>query len=120
MTPSVKRLEEAFPGKGKELRALLDGSKDPDDYSDVAEWLAKCHNYPSRVERVMCAVNQVIEGYGTEAIFGDNVCWPDLDYVNMGDPYVTTIYYDRIDGCYGVGNWGSWLEWREGQGRIYA
>ena len=118
--PTYVRLEAAFPEKGRELRNIMIGNKGPEDYSDVSDWVRRCHHKPSRVELVMCALNQVLQGHGTEAIFGDDVCWPDLDYVNMGDAYTTTLAYDRIDGNYLLTSWGVWIEWRESQGRIYA
>jgi len=119
MTPSIKTLEKAFPGKGKDLRALLDGSKDPIEYSNVADWVAKCHHDPSRIEQTICAVDQVIDGFGTLAIFGDRVYRPDMEYVDMGDSYTTTIIYDYIDDRYMVTSYGDWIEWRESKGLTY-
>lgn len=118
-SPTYERLEAAFPGKGRELKKVMTGDIDPKEYSDVLDWLEQCHGLPKRVELVMCALNQIIEGHGVEAIFGDRVHWPDLEYVNMGDAYTTTLMYDHIDGNYLLTSYGNWIEWRESTGRIY-
>jgi hypothetical protein len=108
--PTLKELEDAFPGKGDELLKLINGDYDPEQYATVANWIRQCYNRPNDTELVMKAIDEVIEGYGTEAIFGDDPRWPDLEYVNMGDPYVTTIMYDYRTDEYIVGCWGDWLE----------
>jgi hypothetical protein len=33
-----------------------------------------------------------------------------LEYVNMGDPYDTTLIYDLSTGRFYVGAWGDWVE----------
>ncbi|MEO8069943.1 MAG: hypothetical protein ABI652_00960 [Acidobacteriota bacterium] len=51
-------------------------------------------------------VSKILGGSGAEHISdrdGDTV----LSYVNMGDTYTPTIYYD---GNFGVGDYGSWVE----------
>lgn len=117
--PSVKTLDAAFPGKGRELRALLAGNLKPEGYSNVRDWLAKCYHRPSEVELLMAAANQVAGTYGVEAIFGSRVSWPDLEYLNTGDTYTLTLAYDRIRERFVVTSWGDWIEAAERRGRYY-
>lgn len=64
--------------------------------------------------------DEVIKGCGVESLRSENVwdpyyCDITLLYVNMGDPYVTTIWYDTETGVFGLGCWGDWLEtWEAG------
>ena len=119
MLPSKKTLESAFPSKGAELRRLLEGKAKPADYPQTAEWLKQCFNQPSKVEQVMSAANEIIEGFGTEAIFGSRIKWPDFEYVNLGDTYITTLGYDYLTERYVVCSWGDWIERAERNGRHY-
>jgi hypothetical protein len=51
----------------------------------------------------MCAINQVLEGYGIEAVRTSkwkNGFWCDIlcAYVNMGDSYIPTVIHHRKHG----------------------
>lgn len=57
--------------------------------------------------------------FGVEAI-RDECYWVDhywqdivLLYVNTGETYDRTIYYDVIKDIFGLGSWGDWWEWHE-------
>ena len=57
--------------------------------------------------------------YGVEAIrdecyFVDHY-WQNtvLLYLNTGDTYSPTLYYDVIKDIFGIGSWGDWFEWHE-------
>jgi len=116
---SQKRLEAAFPGKGKELRELLTKQRKTTDYKSVRDWISKCYNMPRYQERLEVAVNEVLGGYGSEAIFGGGVR-PAMTYVNMGDTYITTLIYDYRRGSWLISSWGDWIEREERRGRRYA
>ena len=115
---SQKRLEAAFPGKGKELRELLIGDRKTTDYRSVREWVSKCYNRPRYQERLDVAVNEVLEGYGSEAIFAGGLC-PVVTYVNMGDTYAVTLVYDYRRHEWLLTSWGDWIESEERKGRRY-
>jgi hypothetical protein len=60
------------------------------------------------------AANKILEGHGVEAIRGD---WHDNYYcdivglyVNMGDPYIPTVYVDCVERSINVGDWGYFVE----------
>ena len=106
--PSVKTLEEAFPGKGKEIRALMEGGPTM-NYESVIRLELQCYHRHRRCERVMCALNEIIEGHGVESIVPIDSDRPSYDYVNMGDTYATTILM-RDDGKFIVACWGDIVE----------
>lgn len=47
--------------------------------------------------------------FGIERI-GFNETNARCDYVNRGDTYDDTVYYDDASGSYCIGSWGDWLE----------
>lgn len=100
MIPSKKKLEAAFPGKGRLLRKLLDDPK-------------------LDQEQLEHAVNVALDGHGAEAIFGDCVYRPDLVYINLGDTYATTLLYDYTRTRWSIGSWGDWIEAQERRGIRY-
>lgn len=121
MAPSVKLLESNFPDKGFEIRQLIDGKKSTRSYESVRKWLEQCHNEPTLTERRMCALNEILEGHGVEAIFhGSDPMHPDAVYVNMGETYAATILYDYRSGTFKVTSWGDWVEKQERRGRRYG
>ena len=69
--PSIKSLMN-IPGVSKEkaieIRELWEKKRKTRDYESVKSWIAQCHNEPSYMERLMCALNEIIGGYGVEAI----------------------------------------------------
>lgn len=107
--PSLKRLETAFPGKGKELRALLKGEVKTRTYKSVQALEASCYCPPGYVQRLMTAVNEIIEGYGVEGLWrgGHTVV---ADYINMGDTYDTTIVYKHDTDTVLITSYGDFVE----------
>ena len=109
--PSRKTLEAAFPGKGKELRKLIEGDGVyPTDYDSVTSLEGHCFNSPSYSHGLLTAINEIIEGHGIEQIRPkDEDRHPSYDYINMGDTYAVTILL-RSDGRLIVGCWGDIVE----------
>jgi hypothetical protein len=105
MFPSIKTLENAFPGKGKEIRQALTGDLDSilEKYPKVQEWHNRCHHAPMLHELRMAACDEILCGYGVEYEKGIG------SFVNMGDPYVTTII-QRYAGHYVVKCYGDIAE----------
>lgn len=94
--PSVKTLSEITNSveAAKELRKLLE---DNADYMTPWKVLDLCDVH-------------VRNGSGTEHIErGHNEKSPPIDYVNCGDPYVSTLMYVEGRG-YQVGCWGDIVE----------
>jgi len=105
--PSIKTLNKAFPGKGKELRFLIDGGPTR-GYKSVQDWEAQCHHVLPYRERRMCAINEVIEGYGVEYLRAKGK-HPSYEYINMGDTYTTTLLCDE-EGRFCVASIGDIVE----------
>jgi hypothetical protein len=83
--PSLKALEAQWPGKGKSLRAALEG---------------RCP---------LSSADPIIGGHGVEYIpRGHNAKSPAIGYVNMGDTYDTTLL--RTGDTIRIGDWGSIVE----------
>jgi len=86
---------------------------DPDEFDSVKKWISQCYNMPSAEEQRMCAYNEILEGYGTEAIEGpwQNGYWCNIlaTYVNLGDPYIPTIIHHRSKGFI-IACWGDIVE----------
>lgn len=117
----LERLEEAFPGKGQLIVDVIRYETAPQTYATVADLLGTRYCRPNPVELQMLAINEILGGYGVEAIFRDGGrISPDMEYVNMGDPYNATVVYDYIDGKFIVTAWGDWIEHAEKQGRTYS
>lgn len=96
-----------------------------DTFESVQKWVRQCYNEPSLEERQMCALNEVLDGYGVEGLragederYRGNDMWVDdhfwqgvrLEYVNMGDTYTPTIGYDIAKDRFVVTSWGDWYE----------
>ena len=108
--PSIKTLERAFPGKGRELRRLLESPAAVNQNPAVIQWANSCYNEPRMCEKRMCALNDVAECYGVEYVApGHNARSPGFEYLNTGDPYCPTII--RLNsGRYIVSSWGDIVE----------
>lgn len=103
--------------RGAEVQGLIEGTINPQDYQSVEAWVRKCWNMPSASELIMCALNEVLNGYGVEAVRGRYVDRYHQDiqasYVNMGDTYDLTILLDHETGKFVVTCLGDWFERNE-------
>lgn len=109
MLPSVKRLEAAFPGKGKALRALLESEKAVRLNSAAIEHDRRCYHAPSLSALRMIALDDVAKTYGVEAFQDKRGRW--IEYVNVGKLYTPTIVCFP-DGRYRVACVGDVIERR--------
>lgn len=92
--------------QARQVRGLIQGLINPDIFDSVHNWCRQCYNEPSNNEKIIEALNEVIEGYGIESqSYGDDQYF---SYVNMGDTYSATIIYD--DGEYIFTSWGDYIE----------
>ena len=107
--PSRNTLEAAFPGKGKELRNLIDGTVNPAEYDSVIRLCMRVYQHPTHSYMLIVAINEVLEGHGIECIYPRDSKHPSYDYVNMGDSYTPTILL-RNDGKLIVSSWGDIVE----------
>lgn len=115
MSIGLKTLRKFFDEEtAQKIRRMVSGEDDPKDYVSVQNWLAQCHNEPSDEELRMEALNEILEGFGVEAIRGNWVdnyyCDVQATYINMGDTYSLTILRDNELGKYILTSWGDWVE----------
>jgi len=80
-------------------------------FPKTAAWCRQCYNPPSQNELILAALDDVIDGFGTEAIRdpddSDNII---AEYVNTGDTYNGTIVFDHETSEYVLTTWGDWYE----------
>lgn len=113
--PSVKTIEEAFPGKGRILRKLLESSKAVKEHPAAQELERKCYNPPGLAYMRMTALNAEAETFGIEAVWeagtgpGDGFGHPAFEYLNTGDTYSLTLVR-FVGGRYRVASWGDIVE----------
>ena len=128
MIPTIKTLTKYDIPEPKTVRGLMDGSIDPESFVSVhcpgwryaaggGIWhsskttFSQCYNLPNRVELALCAINEVINGFGVEGIPDDYSApagslmnhWNEvygwdsqasISYVNRGDSYAPTIIHN--------------------------
>jgi hypothetical protein len=116
MIPSATTLTFITDTRGAALalRRLLDGRADPLTVSEAAaRWDRQCYHRPGRVALTMEAANELLGGYGVEAVeSADGGVL--FTYVNMGDTYTLTLV--RHAGRYLVASWGDLVERLERRG----
>ncbi len=97
-----------------EILGLIRGTIDPRTYVSVQRWIAQCYNEPDSNALVMCAIDQLLDAHGVEAIHGRDVdrYHGDIvaEYVNQGDTYDSTIIHDNIAGRYRLMSWGDFVD----------
>jgi len=107
--PSRKTLEVAFPGKGGELRNVIDGTVNPAKYDSVIKLCMRAYHHPTYDHMLMTAINEILEGHGIETVRPRYDKRASYDYINMGDTYNATILL-RSDGRLIVASWGDIVE----------
>ncbi len=90
--PSIKKLKEVFGEHAKEAREILECKRSTKSYADVKKWMDQCFNIPPWPERAMCALNQIAEAHGVEALWCEkDYYFPSYEYLNTGDAYTPTV-----------------------------
>lgn len=114
MLPSIKRLNLAFPGKGKELRQALEADrKTLLQHPAGAARLAECYHPPKTYDIRLHVLDAIAETCGVEYISHDQdtvvESW-GIDYLDVGDPYSLTVIRFCGSGLYRVACWGDIVE----------
>ena len=112
--PSVKTLENAFPGKGKALRrALLMTKAELSEHPAGKARIAGCHHLPACYDIRMHVLDAIAECHGVEYVASDKDTFTTalgFDYLNVGDSYVATIIRSCETGNYRVACVGDIVE----------
>jgi hypothetical protein len=113
MLPSIKTLETAFPGHGKELRQALEMKRSQLALHPAgAARIAECYHPPETYDVRLHVLNAIAETCGVEYIAHKKDSFSEscgLDYLNVGDPYIPTIIR-FADGRYRVACYGDIVE----------
>ena len=112
--PSIKKLEQAFPGKGRELRKVLEMKKAELMQHPAGEARCReCYHLPACYDIRLHVLNAVAETCGVEYIASKRDSFIEsygLDYLNVGDPYIPTIVRSCETGNYRVCCYGDIVE----------
>lgn len=90
-----------------QLRSLIKHKLDPAQFESVRKWVASCYNEPALIEQIICAANELMEGFGRETIRSTknwDSFWCDAKfvYINMGDMYVPTLIFNTVSKSFSV------------------
>jgi hypothetical protein len=96
-------LLNASGGQIQTINQILNGTINPETFKSVKNWVSQCFNKPNSDEMKMCAINEVLEGYGIESVRTSkwkNGYWGDIlcTYINIGDYYIPTVIHHRKHG----------------------
>jgi len=108
--PSIKTLTIVAGDRAKEVRELLEKKRRTRDYKSVQELEQRCFLPPDYPYRLMTALNEILEGYGIEAITESGKLSPTWEYINLGDTYTPTIMRHCQTGRIRVSDWGTIVE----------
>lgn len=101
------------PEQVESVRNIIDGVVSPEIYQSVQNLLRQCYNTPRQYDLQMCAIDEILGNYGTEALTGNwqNGYWCDIVavYSNNGDSYAPTLVYHRDHG-FMVCGWADIIE----------
>lgn len=110
----VQYLKVTLEG-ANQIRGVIKNEIKPMTFQSVQDWVKQCHNEPSYHEKKMCALNEILGGYGVEAVQeSGNYQTVPLEYINMGDTYTATICF--YEGAYHFTTWGDAVEYLERKG----
>lgn len=114
MLPSIKTLESAFLGRGKELRKALEmNRRQLAEHPAGAARIAECYHPPKTYDVRMHVLDAIAETCGVEYLegkhdtFTENTGWY---YLNAGETYAPTIVRSCESGSYRVCSWGDLVE----------
>jgi hypothetical protein len=80
------------PEQARQVKGVITGKICTGKFESVNSWVRQCHNEPKLYEKRLCALNEIIGGYGIEAVFPEyDGMVPLFEYINMGESYKSTI-----------------------------
>lgn len=115
---SVKKIMEALNvdrETAKRIRGVVKGTINPENetlFPKTDRWIRQCYHRPDDVSLQLLALNELIEGFGVEAIgtSPDFTSPPPFEYINTGDTYNATIIRDNRKGRFFISTWGDVVE----------
>ncbi len=108
--PSIRTLEEAFPGMGRTLRTLLESPAAVRAHPAAVSLADACYHAPGLARMRLAALNAELGFHGVEyARPGRGSRSQGFEYLNTGYTYAPTIVRFS-DGRYRVSDIGSIIE----------
>jgi hypothetical protein len=103
--------------KAEDIKKVISGYLLPENFKTVKTWINQCYNKPSVNELKLCAINEIMSGYGVEGIevssdffqhfyYGNCIA----SYINLGDTYTTTVLFDHRTEKFYIISWGDFYE----------
>jgi hypothetical protein len=80
----------------------------PDPLPKTTKWIKDCYNEPSRLEKILESINEILDGHGVECVRKDGKV--ALEYINIGDTYIPTIVFDHDAWRFRCCSWGDIVE----------
>ena len=99
--------------QANQVRQIIKGRLDPLSFKSVQSWVSQCFNMPSKLELKLCAINEVIEGFGVEYIESVDDSFTDkqgVDFINLGDTYKCTVVFNHATNKFSYTSWGDIVE----------
>lgn len=103
------------------IMKICNGTRDPLESVEGLENAAnaaykrvnECYNRPTDVDVILHSINTLIGGYGVEGVPWEIDAMQNgefIEYVNLGDTYITTILYNPETCKFEISDWGSLYE----------
>jgi hypothetical protein len=102
--------------QAKQIKDIIADKLDPLTFKSVQSWVNKCYNMPRGNELKIEAINEIIQGFGTEPVrieghYVNNYYFDCVaSYVNLGDTYIPTVLLDNRNHKYYICSWGDFYE----------
>jgi hypothetical protein len=105
-TPSIKKLASVFGDKAKEAKRILNMTREELEATEDGDKLTRlCYHKPALQHLRLTVLDGLAGTVGVESLETKRgIC----EYLNMGDPYSTTLLW--WNGAYRVGCWGDIAE----------
>ena len=100
----------------KRIRGIVKKTIDPEDetlFPKTYKWSQSCYSAPTTGALEMHALNELLNGFGVEGLGkgdDDYGYTPPFEFINLGDPYNTTIIRNNRSGTYFISTWGDVAE----------
>jgi hypothetical protein len=114
--PSIKTIKNGLKVSddiAETIKDLFDGNIDVKEFRSFWSDTPYIDNYTNE-DKILCVINNLINGYGVEVIRGQYVdnYYQDINlgYVNLGDTYTTTVIRDYLKQSWIISSWGNIVE----------
>ena len=110
--PSIKTIQTALSCTNeiaKKIRLIFEGNLDPcEAHIQCANWVKSCYNEPSRHEKMLFAIDCLLDNHGVEYL--ECKGGRNYSYSNTGDTYALTVIRDHRNARWIVASWGDLVE----------